>query len=519
MNEIIDEFETVCFGDERVNTRSKKVIQSMYEGIGKSFSASFGGRSEIKAAYRLFDNNLVNPDKILDPHYMKTLERIKEQKIVVLAQDTTDIDMKHMECVENLGVLNDTKRPGCSLHPVIAFTPDKLCLGIIDAKFMIRPAEGLGKKQQNNSREIEDKESYRWIQGYQVACEVAEQCPETLCISVGDRESDIYELLLEATKGKADLVARAWHDRMISLPPSEKEQELLHENLQLYNEVKRLVEINKKIKNKKTSYDNRKENSALIKELKKRIKENKSAIQKEISEMHRFKQQLSLSPIVGTVEFMLSEGRGRKSRLVKQTIRAAEVTLEPSEHKKTLPEITINAILLEETDPPEGEEAVSWMFITTLPINTIEEIQFIIKVYLSRWGIELFFKVLKSGCKIEELRYQEASRLLACISVYMIVAWRILFATYIGRECPDLSCSTLFEISEWQSVCAVVLKKQPPEEAPPLGEFMKMIATLGGHRGRKGDGPPGIKVIWTGIQAMHKLAEGWEAFREFGQTK
>lgn len=516
MNEIINELETVCFGDERVNTRSKKVIQSMYEGIGKGFSASFVGRSEIKAAYRLFDNNLVNPDKILGPHYAKTLGRIKEQKIVVLSQDTTDIDMKHMERVENLGVLNDTKRPGCSLHPVIAFTPDKLCLGIIDAKFMIRPAEELGKKKHNNSREIEDKESYRWIQGYQVACEVAEQCPKTLCISVGDRESDIYELLLETTKGKAHLIARAWHDRMISLPPSEKEQELLHENQQFYNEIKRLAAINEKIKNRKSSFDERKENSSLIKELKIRIKENKSAIQKEISEIHRFKHQLSLSPIVGTVEFMLPEGRSRKSRLVKQVVRAAKVTLEPSEHKKTLSEITINAIFLEETDPPDGEEAVSWMFITTLPINTIEEIQFIIKVYLSRWGIELFFKVLKSGCKIEELRYQEASRLLACISVYMIVAWRILFATYIGRECPDLSCSILFEISEWQCVCAVVLKKQPPEEAPSLEEFMKMIATLGGHRGRKGDGPPGIKVIWTGIQAMHKLAEGWEAFKKFG---
>ena len=173
-----------------------------------------------------------------------------------------------MECVENLGVLNDAKRPGCSLHPVIAFTPDKLCLGIIDAKFMIRPAEELGKKQHN----IEDKESYRWIQGYQVACEVAEQCPETLCISVGDRESDIYELLLEATKGKADLVARAWHDRMISLPPSKKEQELLHENLELHNEVKRLAEINEKNKNKKIFSENRKENSALIKELKKKNK-------------------------------------------------------------------------------------------------------------------------------------------------------------------------------------------------------------------------------------------------------
>lgn len=519
MNEIIDEFETVGFGDERLNKRSKKVLQRMYEGIGKGFSGSFGGKSEIKAAYRLFDNNLVNPHKILESHYEKTLERIKEQKVVVLSQDTTDIDMKHMECVENLGVLNDTKRPGCSLHPVIAFTPDKLCLGVIDAKFMIRPPEELGKNTHNNLREIEDKESYRWIQGYHVASKIAEQCPKTLCISVGDRESDIYELILEGTKGKAELIARAWHDRAISLPPSEKEQELLHENQQLTSEVKRLAEINEKFKNKKDYTDKRKENSKLIKKLKEKIKINKSEIKKEISQINRFKHELSLARIVGTVEFMLPEGRGRKSRWVKQTVRATQVILKPSEHKKTLPKITVNAVLLEEIDPPEGEEAVSWMFITTLPINTLEEIQFIVKIYISRWGIELFFKVLKSGCKIEELRYQEASRLLACISVYMIVAWRILYATYIGRECPDLPCSFLFEISEWQSVYAVIMKKQPPKEAPTLGEFMKMIASLGGHRGRKSDGPPGIKVIWIGIQAMHRLAEGWEAYREFGQTK
>jgi hypothetical protein len=130
MKEISNELEDACFGDQRLDRRSIKVLTSLYEGIGKGMSASFGGSSEIKAAYRFFSNDFVNPDRILKAHYEKTFIRIKECKIVGLVQDTTDIDMKHMNEVENLGFLNDTKRPGCSLHPVIAFTPDKLCYGV-----------------------------------------------------------------------------------------------------------------------------------------------------------------------------------------------------------------------------------------------------------------------------------------------------------------------------------------------------------------------------------------------------
>lgn len=276
MNEISNELEAICFGDKRLNDRSSKVLESLYEGIGNGFASSFGGNSEIKAAYRFFDNDLVNTEKILKPHYKKTIERIKQHKIVGLIQDTTDIDMSHMEEVENLGVLNDTRRPGCSLHPVIAFTPDKLCLGIVNTKFIIRPAEELGKKEHNNLREIEDKESYRWIEGYHAACKIAEQCPDTLCISIGDRESDIYELLLEATKGKAELIARAWHNRSVSLPPSEKMQELLDENQKLVEENKRIAAINEKIRHQKNSSDRRAANSALIKKQKSNKKEQRN---------------------------------------------------------------------------------------------------------------------------------------------------------------------------------------------------------------------------------------------------
>lgn len=521
MNEITNELEAICFGDQRLNDRSSKVLESLYEGIGNGLSASFGGSSEIKAAYRFFDNGLVNPEKILKPHYKKTIERINLHKIVGLIQDTTDIDMSHMEEVKNLGVLNDSNRPGCILHPVIAFTPDKLCLGIVDANFITRSADDLGKKKPNNSREIEHKESYRWIEGYKIACKVAEECPDTICVSIGDRESDIYELLVEATtvkatKNKAELLLRAYHNRSIAAPPSEENCKLQEENKKYAEEIKKISAENDKLRHRKDTAHLRKENSARIIENKKKIKSNKEDIEKDELIVNTLIYQLKKMPVLGTIEFILPAGRGKESRLVKQNIKAKTVIIKPSPHKKNLPDISINAVLLEEIETPDGNEPISWMFFTTLPINTLDEIQLIITLYLSRWGIELFFKVLKSGCKIEELRFQEAPRLLACVSIYMIVAWRILYSTFIGRACPKLSCTLLFEMDEWQSVYAVTMRSRPPEKPPCLEEFMKMIAMLGGYRNRQSDGPPGMKVMWIGIQAMHKLALGWQAYREFG---
>lgn len=520
--DISNEIDLINIGDKRVNKRAKQVLERLYKGIGKGLCASFYGSGEIKAAYRWFDNDLVTPEKILKPHFEKTLERIKMHKVVGIVQDTTDIDMKHMEEVENLGVLNDTARPGCSLHPVIAFTPERLCLGVLDAKFIIRDPEELGKKGSNNSRGIEDKESYRWIQGYQVACRIAEQCPETLCVSIGDRESDIYELLLEGNdrkinRGKADFLVRAWHDRNMDMPVSEERSQLIEANDRLKKENKDLAEINEKLRKRRNAknipeiVETRKKNSKKIDANRELIKENLKSISDRESVTNKFKYQLYQAPIIGNVQFELPPKTGKPSRIVSQVIRAREVTFLPPDHKSDLAKISVNAILLHETDPPEGEEAVIWMFLTSLPINTMEDIQLIIDLYLSRWGIELFFKVLKSGCKIEELRFQEATRLFACIAVYMIVAWRILYATFIGRICPEFPCSVLFDKDEWEVVYAVTKKAKPPSIAPNLGEFLEWIAILGGYRARKSDGPPGMKVIWIGVQAMHKLAEGWRA--------
>ena len=452
--DIADELDGACFNDLRLTTRSKKLVTDLFKGIGNSIPGSCKGRAETEAAYRFFDNNSVSPEKILSTHIQATIIRIKQHKIVLLIQDSTDINAKHMKEVKDLGFLNDTTRPGCIAHTTIACTLERLCLGVVSNRFIIREKDEIGIKNHNNLRPIEEKESNKWLESLREVLEIAKQAPETQFISVADRESDIIEYFIEANN-KIGFVTRAFQDRLVEIQKDDK-----------------------KIKTK---------------------------LKKASAEAEK----------LGEIEFKLPARGGKKSRTVKQTLKAVTIGVKPSKHKKKLGIIEINAVFLEEINPPEGEDPVCWTLLTNLPISTKEEIEFVVKVYLARWSIEVFFHILKTGCKIEKLQFDTAHSLLNCVTLFMIVAWRLYFITFLGRNCPNLPCTIIFEEDEWKSVFAIVKKAKPPEVPPTLGEMVRMIATLGGFLGRKCDGDPGPKVMWIGLQKATECAKGWAAFRDF----
>jgi hypothetical protein len=130
--------------------------------------------------------------------------------------------------------------------------------------------------------------------------------------------------------------------------------------------------------------------------------------------------------------------------------------------------------------------------------------------YLCRWQIEIFFKILKSGCTVEKLQFETLEATKKCLAMYLIIAWRILYLTMFGRNCPNMDCSLFFEEHEWQSVYAVMTKKPPPASPPKLNEMIRMIARLGGFLNRKSDGYPGPKTMWIGMQRMTDIALGWQ---------
>jgi hypothetical protein len=168
--------------------------------------------------------------------------------------------------------------------------------------------------------------------------------------------------------------------------------------------------------------------------------------------------------------------------------------------------VEINAVLVRETNAPEGEEAIEWLLLTSLPINSWKKVCRVIDYYCCRWQIELYFRVLKSGCQVEKLQLETAKRFKACVALYMIVAWRVMYTLMMGRECPELPCDQIFGDDEWKSVYAVVQREVPPKKPPTIGEIVPMIASLGGYLGRMHDGPPGPKVMWIGMQRMADLA-------------
>lgn len=177
--------------------------------------------------------------------------------------------------------------------------------------------------------------------------------------------------------------------------------------------------------------------------------------------------------------------------------------------------LNLNVIWVKESDPPHGTESLEWFIYTDLPVDTIEAAAGIIDTYKLRWQIELFHKVLKSGCRIEDCRLETAERLKKYITLCSIIAWRILWMTHLNRKNPKATCDSFLTEAEWKALyCQIHQKKTPPRDPPNIHEAIHWIARLGGFLDRKSDGEPGMITIWRGWQRLSDLAEDWKLFHE-----
>lgn len=456
---VIEETKSANFGDTRLNKRFGEILNNFAGSPNKSIPGSMKSWGETIAAYRFLNNENVNPNQILSPHKEATLFRIKKEKVVLLPQDTTEIDFTGRKPISGMGYLTSENSHGFYLHPSIAITPERLCLGVVDMQTWVR--ERLGTREERNKKPIEDKETYCWIKGYETANNIAKKAPETIVVSVADREGDIYELLEKAPnkKNKAYWLVRAKHDR------------------NLMNEAGKALE-------------------------------------------EKLKEAVKNTNPIGEIEFNLPAGRihtrgkrsARTERTVKQEVRTCEIYLNPTKKKKQRRSpVKIHVVHCVEINGPENEQ-LEWFLITSYPVNNAETAIEVVNWYLCRWQIEVFFKVLKSGCKIEELQFETMQGTENCIAMYLIIAWRVLYLTMLGRNCPDLNCDVVFEESEWKSVYSISTKKKPPKTPPKLNEIILIIAKLGGFLGRKSDGYPGATVMWLGIQRMRDFTLAWEIF-------
>jgi hypothetical protein len=210
---------------------------------------------------------------------------------------------------------------------------------------------------------------------------------------------------------------------------------------------------------------------------------------------------------LGFVRFDMASGRGRKARAVTQELRAARVELSDG--------VTIACLVATEIDAPKGSKPVVWRLLTNRAVDTLEQAIELIDWYRARWEIEMFFLILKEGCRVESLQLERVERIENALALYMVIAWRVNRLMRLGRALPKLPVDLGFEKDEWQAAY-ILNKKRPPAKPPDLNTVVRLVAQLGGFIGRKSDGEPGAKTIWLGLEKIGAFVEGMQFARETG---
>jgi len=444
-----EELGEVDLGDRRLSKRLVSIAQAFYARPQSNIPQACQTRVDTKATYRFLDHPETSMEKVLAPHYEATLGRISREEVVLAVQDTTSLNYTAHPATQNLGPIGYRldRGIGLILHSTLTFNREGTPLGLLDVQCWARDAVDFGKKKRRHSVPIEEKESYKWLLSFRKVAEAQKRCPKSTLVSVGDREADIYELF----------------ELALSDPTGPK--------LLIRAEQDRL------------------------------LAEGQGHLWKKVAQQE----------VTGIQEIQVPRQKNRPARVARLEVRFAEVTLKPPQRKKGRKELTLWAVWAREAEEPAEGERIEWMLLTTCAVTTFDEAIEKLSWYTIRWGIEVFHRTLKSGCKVEERQLGHADRIETCLAIDMVVAWRIFHLAKLGRETPDVPCTVFFEEAEWKALVAYVTQNpKPPDHPPTLREAMRMVAILGGFLGRKGDGEPGTKSLWLGLQRLDDLSSMWK---------
>jgi hypothetical protein len=440
-----EEFGGALLGEARLERRLRVLARDFYARPGAPLPQACGSRAKTKAAYRFLSHPRASMSALLQSHYQATARRAAAESVVLAVQDTTSLNYSAHPATEMLGLIgSEADGPiGMWVHSTLAFNTAGTPLGLLDVQSWVRDPEDFGKKHQRHELPFEAKESVRWLRSLEAVAAVQVRCPGTRFVGVGDREADIYELFVWA---------REQPGRPALLVRAERDRLLSQEQGHLWEKV-------------------------------------------------------GAAPLAGTLEIKVPRRGAQSARQALVEVRFLAVELKAPQRKGRLPPVQLWAVLAREFNPPAGLEPLEWMLLSTLPVENFEAAVEKLRWYAGRWGIEVFHRVLKSGCQIENRQLAGADRLEACLAIDLVVAWRIYYLTKLGRETPEVPCTVFFEEHEWKALVAYVSQKpEPPPQPPTLREAVRMTASLGGFLGRKSDGEPGTQTLWLGLQRLDDLA-------------
>jgi hypothetical protein len=347
---------------------------------------------------------------ILRPHRDRTVRRMQSQRTVLCVQDGSDLNYTGLAECEGLGELstNQTgaKSRGLHLHSTLAIAPNGLPLGVLRAQCLAREPKSQKENRPRSAIPIEEKKTFTWIEHHRDLVELAAEMPQTRLIDVCDREADFFELFDEQRQNPSvELLVRAKHDRTLAEEP-----------FKLFEAV-RQAPVQSRVR---------------------------VQIPRQSARPKKSKQQARPK---------------RLGRTADLAVRYLRLPLRPTYYHADKAPLEIWVIHALEENPPQNTEAVEWFLLTTLTLDSPEEAEQCLRWYCLRRRIEDWHRVLKSGCRIEAMAHDTAERLRRAIAINLVIAWRIMLMTLLGREVPELPADVLFTDVELQTLRAYAKKK------------------------------------------------------------
>lgn len=456
------EFRGIDLGDSRLESRVIKIAREKGEDPFASYAKVANGvRKDIAQYYKLIDSksDKITDESLIAKHKKNTICRMANFKEVLSIHDSSSLNYGTLKETKGLGIISKNKNSkgtrGLQTHTRLACTVDGLPLGVLGSP-CTAPEVHKEETRQRQDIPIEEKQSLRWKLGYLDDIEVGKRLPEnTQITTVMDREGDIIDILViaDVNREKNPLIVRSQHNR-----------QLLGEDLKL----------------------------------------------------HEFMAQ---APINFTEEVVIPPQRSReessdkkarpyiKARMASLIVTFCKVTIlmpENNKYFKNHKPIEMCAIYAREENQLEGSEKIEWMLITTHEVATKEMALKCLGFYKTRWKVEEFFRVLKSGCGVENHKLNDAKKLKRIIAISAVIAWRIMLLAYLGRKCPNLPAECLFSKDE-----LLVLTLDSKKKIETINDAIIVVASYGGHQNRKNDPPPGPQIMRLGFQKLHERVHGF----------
>jgi hypothetical protein len=238
-----------------------------------------------------------------------------------------------------------------------------------------------------------------------------------------------------------------------------------------------------------------------------RAKHNRHTGEKHRARKEKLWDLLGKAPIKGKRSVDIQDVNTREIKTIELNLKAIEVTLPPPNKSKEEQKGKEGFLPIQLHVVQAYNDEHEWVLLTNLPISTDEQLQEVVTIYKSRWHIEDYHKVLKTGYQVDEI-YLHSSReaIENLVIMASISACRLYWLIYVGRTEAKVKAKELFEEFEWKAIY-VYFKEAIPDECPVLSEVILRIARLGGYKPTKNSQPPGIKTIWIGYQQFTIAAQ------------